>query len=79
MKDLLDMFYIQGGEHEIILYAITIDPKQPIRMSLSAQGASAAKVAVHSILAELRANTPDANCMVAALELEYPIPASFAF
>jgi len=29
MKDLLDMFYIQGGEHEIVLYAITIDPHQP--------------------------------------------------
>ena len=38
MKDLLDMFYIQGGTHEIVLYAITIDPKQPIRMSLSAEG-----------------------------------------
>ena len=38
MKDLLDMFYIQGGTHEIILYAITIDPQQPIRMSLSDRG-----------------------------------------
>jgi hydrogenase maturation protease len=53
MKDLLDMFYIQGGEHEIILYAITIDPKQPIRMSLSEQGESAAKQAVNLILTEL--------------------------
>jgi hydrogenase maturation protease len=53
MKDLLDMFYIQGGEHEIILYAITIDPKQPIRMSLSEQGAAAANEAVKRILAEL--------------------------
>jgi len=53
MKDLLDMFYIQGGEHEIVLYAITIDPQQPIRMSLSEQGAAAAKVAVNEILAEL--------------------------
>jgi len=48
MKDLLDMFYIQGGQHEIILYAITIDPKQPIRMSLSAEGKAAAQVAVLS-------------------------------
>jgi hydrogenase maturation protease len=55
MKDLLDMFYIQGGEHEIVLYAITIDPKQPIRMSLSPEGAAAAEVAVQEILLELRA------------------------
>jgi len=55
MKDLLDMFYIQGGEHEIVLYAITIDPKQPIRMSLSPKGAAAAEVAVQEILLELRA------------------------
>jgi hydrogenase maturation protease len=55
MKDLLDVFYIQGGEHEIVLYAITIDPHQPIRMSLSAEGEKAAAVAVERILAELRA------------------------
>ena len=53
MKDLLDMFYIQGGHHEIILYAITIDPKQPIRMSLSAGGEQAVAIAVQEILAEL--------------------------
>ena len=53
MKDLLDMFYIQGGHHEIILYAITIDPKQPIRMSLSAQGEQAAQAAANEIMAEL--------------------------
>lgn len=53
MKDLLDMFYIQGGHHEIILYAITIDPKQPIRMSLSPQSEAAASEAVNRILAEL--------------------------
>jgi hydrogenase maturation protease len=53
MKDLLDVFYIQGGEHEITLFAITIDPKQPIRMSLSAQGGVAAAEAVTRILAEL--------------------------
>jgi hydrogenase maturation protease len=55
IKDLLDVFYIQGGDHEVILYAITIDPKQPIRMSLSPEGEAAAEVAVASILAELRA------------------------
>ena len=56
MKDLLDMFYIQGGQHEIVLYAITIDPKQPIRMSLSPGGEQAAAVALEQILAELRAS-----------------------
>jgi len=60
MKDLLDMFYIQGGTHEIILYAITIDPKQPIRMSLSPEGEMAAAVAVDRILAELEANSSPA-------------------
>jgi hydrogenase maturation protease len=58
MKDLLDMFYIQGGTHEIILYAITIDPKQPIRMSLSADGTKAAAEALERILAELEADSP---------------------
>lgn len=53
MKDLLDVFYIQGGEHEITLFAITIDPKQPIRMSLSAVGEKAAAEAVRQILVEL--------------------------
>jgi hydrogenase maturation protease len=55
MKDLLDMFYIQGGTHEIVLYAITIDPKQPIRMSLSAEGETFAAEAVARVLAELNA------------------------
>ena len=55
MKDLLDMFYIQGGTHEIILYAITIDPHQPIRMSLSPEGEKHAAAAVEQILAELGA------------------------
>jgi hydrogenase maturation protease len=55
IKDLLDMFYIQGGTHEIILYAITIDPKQPIRMSLSPEGEKYAAEATAKILAELAA------------------------
>jgi Ni,Fe-hydrogenase maturation factor len=54
MKDLLDMFYIQGGHHDIILYAITIDPKQPIRMSLSEGGEKAAAQATQQILQEIR-------------------------
>lgn len=61
MKDLLDMFYIQGGHHEIILYAITIDPKQPIRMSLSQQAESAVSEAVNRILAELNSTAQAAQ------------------
>jgi hydrogenase maturation protease len=53
VKDLLDVFYIQGGEREVVLYAITIDPQQPIRMSLSDVGTKAAAEAVERILAEL--------------------------
>ena len=56
MKDLLDVFYIQGGEHEIVLYAITIDPRQPIRMSLSPGGEQAVALAAQMILEELQAN-----------------------
>jgi len=58
MKDLLDMFYIQGGHHDIVLYAITIDPRQPIRMSLSPEGERFAAEAVEQILAELNAAVP---------------------
>jgi hydrogenase maturation protease len=55
VKDLLDVFYMQGGEQEVVLYAITIDPRQPISMSLSVLGAKAAGEAVRRILAELEA------------------------
>jgi hydrogenase maturation protease len=54
VKDLLDVFYIQGGGPEVVLYAIAIDPQQPISMELSETGAQAAQVAVAEILAELR-------------------------
>jgi hydrogenase maturation protease len=57
VKDLLDVFYIQGGKREVILYAITIDPRQPISLSLSEQGAKAAEVAVQQILGELLATS----------------------
>jgi hydrogenase maturation protease len=57
VKDLLDVFYIQGGGPEIVLYAITIDPKQPISMKLSEGTARAAEVAVTKILAELTPNS----------------------
>jgi len=53
VKDLLDVFYIQGGGPSVVLYAITIDPRQPIRMSLSEEVEKAAAKAVEQILAEL--------------------------
>ncbi|MGA2350737.1 MAG: hydrogenase maturation protease [Terracidiphilus sp.] len=53
VKDLLDVFYIQGGGPDVVLYAITIDPQQPISMELSPQIAKAAEIAVVKILAEL--------------------------
>jgi hydrogenase maturation protease len=56
VKDLLDVFYIQGGGPNVILYAITIDPQQPISMELSDVIAKAAEVAVSEILVELAAN-----------------------
>jgi hydrogenase maturation protease len=53
IKDLLDLFYMLDGGREVVLYAITIDPQQPISMSLSAEIAAAADVAVREIAAEL--------------------------
>jgi hydrogenase maturation protease len=58
VKDLLDAFYMQGGQREVILYAITIDPRQPISMDLSPAGRLAAQVAVHEILTELCSSSP---------------------
>ena len=57
IKDLLDLFYMLDGGREVVLYAITIDPRQPISMSLSAGGTKAAEVAVERILAELVADS----------------------
>ncbi len=57
LKDLLDVFYMQGGGLDVVLYAITIDPHQTISMNLSAEGTTAAAEAVERILAELRANS----------------------
>src|SRR5215472_17609581 len=54
VKDLLDAFYMQSGEREVVLYAITIDPKQPISMELSETCAKAAEEAVRRILEELK-------------------------
>lgn len=53
IKDLLDAFYMQTGQRDVILYAITIDPHQPISMELSPAGKTAAVQAVDKILAEL--------------------------
>ena len=55
VKDLLDVFYIQGGSREVILYAITIDPHQSISMDLSTVCKKAADEAVARILGELNA------------------------
>jgi hydrogenase maturation protease len=55
VKDLLDVFYMQGGNRAVVLYAITIDPLQPITMDLSALGAKSADEAVQRILEELQA------------------------
>jgi hypothetical protein len=57
VKDLLDVFYMQGGGRKVVLYAITIDPHQPISMSLSDLGAQAAERAVKQILAELESGS----------------------
>jgi hydrogenase maturation protease len=53
VKDLLDVFYMQGGNHEVILFAITIDPRQPVSMDLSEGTLQAAKEAERMVLAEL--------------------------
>lgn len=53
VKDLLDAFYMQSGHRDVVLYAITIDPKQPISMDLSQQCERARDEAVQRILAEL--------------------------
>jgi hydrogenase maturation protease len=53
VKDLLDAFYIQGGSRDVVLYAISIDPRQPISMELSEQCERARDEAVRRILTEL--------------------------
>ena len=58
VKDLLDAFYMQGGSRDVVLYAIAIDPRQPISMELSPVTARAAQEAELRILAELLAGEP---------------------
>jgi len=53
IKDLLDLFYMLDGGREVTLYAITIDPQQPITLDLSPEGRKASEVAIERILAEL--------------------------
>jgi hydrogenase maturation protease len=53
IKDLLDLFYMLDGGREVTLYAITIDPGQPITLDLSVEARNAANVAVEQIMAEL--------------------------
>ena len=54
VKDLLDVFYMQGGSRDVVLYAITIDPHQPISMELSATGKAAMDGAVCQVLSDLQ-------------------------
>jgi hydrogenase maturation protease len=56
VKDLLDAFYMRGGDREVVLYSIAIDPRQPISMNLSDACAGAANEAVQRILSELRSS-----------------------
>jgi hydrogenase maturation protease len=60
VKDLLDVFHIQGDidgtgatQKEIILYAITIDPRQTLSLEMSPKLAAAADETVKRIYAEL--------------------------
>lgn len=53
VKDLLDAFYMHSGEREVVLYAISIDPRQPISMDLSPACLAAKDEAVRRIAAEL--------------------------
>lgn len=55
VKDLLDVFYMQSGHREVILYTVTIDPHQPISMDLSLECVKAVDEAVRRILAEVGA------------------------
>jgi len=61
IKDLLDVYYMRGGGRDVVLYAITIDPHQPISMTLSPPAAQAAEEAVQRILAELNAGSAAAG------------------
>jgi hydrogenase maturation protease len=55
IKDLLDAFYMQGGQRNVVLYTITIDPKQPITLDLSPTASTARDEVLHRIQSELSA------------------------
>jgi len=59
IKDLLDLFYMLDGGREVTLYAISINPQQPISLELSTVIEKAANEAVERILGEL---APPAGC-----------------
>ncbi len=54
VKDLLDIFYILGGDCEVVLFAITIDPHQSITLNMSPRVVKAASEALEMIVAELK-------------------------
>jgi hydrogenase maturation protease len=58
IKDLLDVYYMLDGERDVTLYAISIDPRQTLRMALSPEVAHATEVVVHQICVELGALAP---------------------
>lgn len=53
VKDLLDIFYMLDGEPDVTLYAITIDPKQPISLHLSPLVENAASIVACRILEDV--------------------------
>jgi hydrogenase maturation protease len=53
VKDLLDAFYIQGGNKDVTLFTVSIDPYQTISMDLSGECRGAVDVTVWQILQEL--------------------------
>ena len=55
IKDLLDLFYMLDGARDVVLYAITIDPRQPITLDLSPVIRQAAEQAIEQITLELGA------------------------
>lgn len=67
IKDLLDSFYLRGGNRDVTLYAITIDPNQSISLDLSDTIAQAAVEATQLILAELHnKHAIDSSCCAMA-------------
>ena len=54
VKDLLDVFHMQTGPREVILYTISIDPHQAISLDLSETSRAALNSAVHQIAIDLQ-------------------------